>query len=122
METDTETQRISQGQHEKHTTMHHTAETSKVLKPLNEATFAGRLGGNQEFLASAGDLDSDEEPDSVPGMTLRQQLSLRSFRHLPLWKAAIIECFGKLRKYCVTYSKMLTARRYLLACLDNSVG
>lgn len=67
---------------------------NEPLKRSKSAAFVGRLGGNQEFVdATQNALHG--EPDAVPGMTLRQQLALRSFLHIPLWKAAAIEGVGK---------------------------
>lgn len=63
------------------------------------SAFVGRLGGNQEFIDVTLTLsdapESQTEPDAAPGMTLRQQLALRSFLHVPLWKAAVIEGMGQ---------------------------
>ena len=63
------------------------------------ASFIGRVGGNQEFVdinhSPSDELDSGTEPDALPGMTLKQQLSFRSFSHVRLWKAALIEGVGQ---------------------------
>lgn len=67
---------------------------SGLLERSKSAAFVGRLGGNQEFVDTTQNV-SNGEPDAVPGMTLRQQLALQSFLHIPLWKAAAIEGMGK---------------------------
>ena len=74
--------------------------------PAMSTSFAGRLGGNQEFTVKRHDNASSEilaiEPDAAPGMTLKQQFNLTPFRTLGLWKSAMIEGFGKTyhHSYC----------------------
>lgn len=66
------------------------------------ASFIGRVGGNQEFVdvnhSPLDELGYDTEPDAIPGMTLKQQLSIRSFSHIRLWKAALIEGVGQFNR------------------------
>ncbi|QIW97353.1 hypothetical protein AMS68_002871 [Peltaster fructicola] len=61
-------------------------------------TFAGRLGGNQEFIA---DPDSEEaqallkkQPDAAPLRTLSASFDLRGFYDLDLWRMAFLEGWG----------------------------
>ena len=65
------------------------------------APFIGRLGGNQRFVLDRTDPQNEafleEAPDAAPHMTLREQLDLRPFRNLGLWKTAVIEGVGEWR-------------------------
>jgi hypothetical protein len=60
--------------------------------------FAGRLGGNQEFIVNRYDPDNaaliEQIPDAAPLIPLKQIIDLRGFREPELWKAAIIEGVG----------------------------
>jgi hypothetical protein len=60
--------------------------------------FAGRLGGNQEFILdrsiSVNAVILQEIPDAAPGMSLAEQFDLRPFRTFSLWKAAALEAIG----------------------------
>ena len=71
---------------------HHTHQISDV-------PFTGRLGGNQAFVLDRDDVDNasilQDIPDAAPWMTLAEQLDLRPFRTLSLWKAAILEGMGE---------------------------
>ncbi|KAN0069491.1 Aquaporin-like protein [Elaphomyces granulatus] len=72
---------------------HHTHQISDV-------PFTGRLGGNQAFVLDRDDVGNasilQDIPDAAPWMTLAEQLDLRPFRTLSLWKAAILEGMGTL--------------------------
>ena len=62
--------------------------------------FAGRIGGNQEFVANRADPASSallhQTPDAAPGLSFGEALSLRGFAQPALWKAAVIEGMGTL--------------------------
>lgn len=62
--------------------------------------FAGRLGGNQEFVLDRNDPAQaallQKTPDAAPFMSIAESFDLRSFRDLNLWKAAFIEGVGEL--------------------------
>lgn len=72
---------------------------NRLYKPSTHP-FAGRIGGNQEFVVDKDHEDCDKilskSPDAAPGMSLSEQLSLTGFTHLPLWKAAVMEGMGTL--------------------------
>lgn len=65
--------------------------------------FVGRLGANQAFVldpnSAANASTLEREPDAAPGMTLKQQLDLRPFETLALWKAALVECMGTIHLF-----------------------
>lgn len=65
--------------------------------------FVGRLGANQAFVldpnSAANASTLEREPDAAPGMTLKQQLDLRPFKTVVLWKAALIECMGTIHLF-----------------------
>jgi len=65
----------------------------------NTTPFVGRLGGNQEFVLDRNDSANaellKEQPDAAPYMTIREQLDLKGFKNLGLWKSALIEGIGK---------------------------
>lgn len=69
------------------------------LKPT-QLLFAGRLGGNQEFIIDRDDPAQaallQKTPDAAPFMSLSQTFDLRGFREVDLWKAAFIEGIGEL--------------------------
>lgn len=60
--------------------------------------FIGRLGGNQAFVLDPNNAANAStlklEPDAAPGMTIRQQLDLKGFRSIAIWKAALMEGVG----------------------------
>jgi hypothetical protein len=60
--------------------------------------FAGRLGGNQQFIVDRDDPDNasllEQTPDAAPDIPLRMLFDLRGFRHLTLWKQAFAEGMG----------------------------
>lgn len=61
--------------------------------------FAGRLGGNQDFIVDRNDPKNvevlKEVPDAAPCMTLAEIFDLRGFLSPDLWKFAMLECVGK---------------------------
>ena len=68
--------------------------------------FAGRLGGNQEFILDPRNLDNISTlkriPDASPFISSREIFDLRGFLVLELWKAAIIEGVGTLLLVWIT--------------------
>jgi hypothetical protein len=60
--------------------------------------FAGRLGGNQEFVLDRDDPDNasflEMVPDAAPMIPLKTMYDLRAFRNPLLWKQAVVEGFG----------------------------
>ena len=60
--------------------------------------FAGRLGGNQEFILDPKNLDNERTlkriPDASPFLSVRESFNLRGFLEPELWKAAAVECLG----------------------------
>ena len=68
--------------------------------------FAGRLGGNQEFILDPKNLDHistlKRVPDASPFILLREIFDVRGFLVLELWKAAIIEGVGTLLLVWIT--------------------
>jgi hypothetical protein len=81
--------------------------------------FAGRLGGNQDFIVDRNDPKNvdvlERVPDAAPCMTLAEIFDLRGFLSADLWKFAMLECIGKTvspstsgdgRNFC-PYARML---------------
>lgn len=70
-------------------------------RPLKttQLLFAGRVGGNQEFIINRHDPVQAallrKTPDAAPFMSLADAFDLTSFRQVDLWKAAFIEGIGK---------------------------
>lgn len=62
--------------------------------------YAGRIGGNQEYILDRDDPDNksllERNPDAAPMIPLRQLLDLRGLRNLGLWKQAFVEGIGPL--------------------------
>lgn len=60
--------------------------------------YAGRLGGNQEFVLDPSDPDAQsilsKSPDAAPWMSHRALWSLAGFKQVSLWKAALMEGVG----------------------------
>jgi hypothetical protein len=60
--------------------------------------FAGRLGGNQEFIVNPYDPENEalikQIPDAAPLISLKAILDLRGLREPELWKAAVMEGVG----------------------------
>jgi hypothetical protein len=69
-----------------------------ALKPT-QLLFAGRLGGNQEFIINRDDPAQaallQKTPDAAPFISLAQTFDLRGFREVDLWKAAFVEAIGE---------------------------
>lgn len=63
------------------------------------APFAGRLGGNLEFVVDRSDPDNADLltkiPDAAPNLTLDETFDMRAFKELDLYKAALIEFVGE---------------------------
>jgi hypothetical protein len=70
----------------------------KYLEPVIPP-FAGRIGGNQDFIVDRNDPRNvevlKEVPDAAPCMTLAEIFDLRGFLSPDLWKFAMLECVGK---------------------------
>ncbi|KAE8145115.1 aquaporin-like protein [Aspergillus avenaceus] len=62
--------------------------------------FAGRLGGNQDFIVDRSDPRNDKVlekvPDAAPCMTLAEIFDPRGFLSLDLWKYATFECVASM--------------------------
>ncbi|KAJ5226981.1 MIP transporter [Penicillium citrinum] len=62
--------------------------------------FAGRLGGNQDFIVDRNDPKNvdvlEKVPDAAPCMTLAEIFDLRGFLSVDLWKFAMLECIASL--------------------------
>ena len=73
-----------------------------ALKPT-QLLFAGRLGGNQEFIINRNDPAQAavlrKTPDAAPFVSLMQTFDLRGFREVDLWKAALVEGIGEFFSY-----------------------
>jgi hypothetical protein len=54
--------------------------------------FAGRLGGNQEFVSDSASFTSI--PDATASFSWQQSFHLDAFADVELWKEAFIECVG----------------------------
>lgn len=72
--------------------------TQRPMASVSNASFAGRIGGNQEFTVSVGDERGEQilkkQPDAAPLTTLSQSLDLHGFLHPDLWRMAVIEGWG----------------------------
>lgn len=66
----------------------------------NVAVYAGRIGGNQEYILDRDDPDNrsllEQNPDAAPMIPWRQLLDLRGLKNLSLWKQAFVEGIGPL--------------------------
>src|ERR1700761_4964416 len=64
--------------------------------------FAGRRGGNLQFVLDRNDPENarllEKVPDAAPYITIRQSFDLRGFTRLTLWKAAVMEALGRSTK------------------------
>ncbi|KAJ5881315.1 uncharacterized protein N7473_012368 [Penicillium subrubescens] len=62
--------------------------------------FAGRLGGNQDFILDRNDPKNvkvlEQVPDAAPCMTVAEIFDLRGFASPDLWKFAMLECVASL--------------------------
>lgn len=72
----------------------------------NPLPYAGRLGGNQEFVLDPSDPDTksllERNPDAAPFMSLKTLLSLNGFKQPSLWKQALMEGAGTMMLSYVT--------------------
>ena len=90
--------------------------------------FAGRLGANRAYVVRRDDTKQSErlsgEPDAIDGMTLAEQMDLRPFATLALWKATFLEgCFEWNRALVRSLdSQLMRVRRHDDARLLDSVG
>ena len=70
-----------------------------IANQSSPTPFIGRLGGNQQFVLDRSDPRNgavlEDAPDAAPYMTFREQMELRPFRSVGLWKAGIIEGMGR---------------------------
>jgi hypothetical protein len=61
--------------------------------------FAGRLGGNQEFIVDRDDPANaallQQFPDAAPQIPWKKLVDLRPLKDIELWKAAVVEAVGK---------------------------
>lgn len=84
------------------------ADSSDLPAPNPPVPFAGRIGANQQFSLDKNNCTDREilkkYPDAAPWVPLRDALSLRGFRQLEIWKAAIVEGIGKVDNYTTTSS------------------
>lgn len=62
------------------------------------SSFAGRLGGNQDFILDRNDPRNvellEKVPDAAPCMTFAEIFDLKGFTSPDLWKFAMLECVG----------------------------
>ncbi|KIN05169.1 hypothetical protein OIDMADRAFT_115909 [Oidiodendron maius Zn] len=76
--------------------------------PANPASqpFAGRLGGNQEFILDPKNVDNVQTlkrvPDASPFISISEIFNLRGFLEIELWKAAVTEFIGTLLLVWIT--------------------
>ena len=70
-----------------------------IAQQSSPTPFIGRLGGNQQFVLDRSDPRNgavlEDAPDAAPYMTLLEQMDLRPFRSVGLWKAGIMEGLGR---------------------------
>lgn len=75
------------------------AEYSRSVKAPATSPFAGRLGGNQEFIVDRHDPANAaliaEIPDAAPQIPWAKFLDLRPLKNIELWKASVVEAIGK---------------------------
>lgn len=68
------------------------------LRPAN-IPFAGRLGGNQDFVVDRSDPCNAEllkkVPDAAPLTSFRDGFDFYGFLDSSIWKYAFIECIGR---------------------------
>jgi glycerol uptake facilitator-like aquaporin len=74
------------------------AQRRHTMADVTSQPFAGRLGGNQEFILDPKNVDNEQTlkriPDASPFISVEEIFSLRGFLEPELWKAAAIECLG----------------------------
>lgn len=72
----------------------------------NPIPYAGRLGGNQEFVLDPTDPDTasllKRNPDAAPFMSLKTLLSFDGFKQPSLWKQAFMEGVGAMMLSYIT--------------------
>lgn len=65
--------------------------------------YAGRIGGNQEYILDREDPDNrsllEQNPDAAPMIPYRQLFDLRGLRNVSLWKQAFVEGIGLLASH-----------------------
>ncbi|KAK6366821.1 hypothetical protein LTS17_010372 [Exophiala oligosperma] len=70
---------------------------SDELRPAVNV-FAGRLGGNQDFILDRADPDNapflEEIPDAAPLIPYKQLLDLKGLLRIALWKQGVLEAIG----------------------------
>jgi hypothetical protein len=85
--------------------------------------FAGRLGGNQDFILDRNDPKNvevlEQVPDAAPCMTVAEIFDLRGFASPDLWKFAMLECVGKLRIELIPLSPWGLGGEQKLAICDD---
>ncbi|KAK6531920.1 hypothetical protein TWF694_003083 [Orbilia ellipsospora] len=88
-----------------HPALRHTRSSADTLRAA-VTPFAARLGGNQEFVLDRTDPKNaavlQHIPDAAPHMTFREALDLHGFRHLWLWKTAVMEGIGTMLLVYIT--------------------
>ena len=72
----------------------------RLATGVRSSPFAGRLGGNQEFVVDRENPENavllERMPDAAPNLSLREAFDLRGFAQAELYRAAVIEGIGKL--------------------------
>ena len=93
------------------------AESSAQTQQISTVPFTGRVGANQAFVLDRNDAGNasilQETPDAAPGMTLAEQLDLRPFRTLSLWKAAMMEGMGESYSLTISLLRSLVELSYI---------
>ncbi|KIV89951.1 hypothetical protein PV10_07305 [Exophiala mesophila] len=72
----------------------------RLATGVRSSPFAGRLGGNQEFVVDRENPENavllERMPDAAPNLSLREAFDLRGFAQAELYRAAVIEGIGTL--------------------------
>ena len=72
--------------------------TKRVLHEKSSLPYAGRIGGNVEFILDRNDPANartlEQTPDAAPFVSPKDAFDLRGFKDLDLYRAGIIEGFG----------------------------
>ncbi|KAF2716100.1 MIP transporter [Polychaeton citri CBS 116435] len=64
---------------------------------IADATFAGRVGGNQEFIASPDNISLlERQPDAAPLRSLTASFNLDNFADGDIWRMALLEGLGSM--------------------------
>lgn len=75
------------------------AETLAMNNKQRNPSFAGRIGGNQQFTVSRDDPEYEriksEIPDATADVTWREIFSLQGFWQPEIWRSGLIELWGK---------------------------